>query len=164
MPLNLREGVVITLHLPAHQGFEITLRCVAKRFWRLRVRGDVSTYVRNYEVCDRDKNSNPNPRAALNRLPADKPFALLYVDIVGVQGSLSLGAGPKSILTMIDRLTTWAKAISIDDQRAETVARVVFSEWISRYGAPVKIFSERGAQFESNLFEELCTSFGVNKT
>ena len=50
----------------------------------------------------------------------------------------------------------------IDDQRAETVARVVFSEWISLYGAPEQIHSDRGAQFESALFEELCTSFGVD--
>ena len=50
------------------------------------------------------------------------------VAIVNGQGSLSLGAGPKSILTMIDGLTGWAEAIPIDEQRAETVARVVFSE------------------------------------
>ena len=65
---------------------------------------------------------------------------------------------------MIDGLTGWAEAISIDDQRAETVARVVFSEWISRYGAPKQIHSDRGAQFESALFAELCTSFGIDKT
>ena len=133
------------------------LRRVSQRFWWPRVRGDVSTFVRNCEVCDRDRNYNPNPRAALGRLPADQPFASLYVDIVGGQGSLSLGAGPKSILTMIDGLTNWAEAIPIDDQRAETVARFVFSEWISRYGATEQIHSDRGVQFESALFEELCT-------
>ena len=164
MPPNLREGVVSALHLPAHHGFESILRRVAQRFWWPSVRGDVSTYLRNCEVCDRDKNSNPSPNAALVRLPADQPFASRYVDIVGGQGSLSLGAGPKSILTMIDGLTGWAEAIPIDDQRADTVARVVFSEWISRYGAPEQIHSDRGAQFESALFEELCTSFGVDNT
>ena len=132
MPPNLREGVVSSLHLPAHHGFESTLRRVIQRFWWPRVRIDVFTYVRNCEVCDRDKNSNRNPRAPLGRLPADQPFASLDVDIVDGQGSLSLGAGPKSILTMIDGLTGWAEVILIDDQRSETVARVVFSEWISR--------------------------------
>ena len=69
--LNLRKGVVSALHLPAHHGFKSTLRRVAQRFWWPRVRGDVSTYVRNCDVCDGDRNSNPNPRAALKRLPAD---------------------------------------------------------------------------------------------
>ena len=117
------------------------------------MRGDVSTYVRNCEVCDRDKNFKPNHRAALGRLAADQPFALLYFDIVGGQCLLSLSAGRKSILTMIDGRTGWAEAIHIDDQRAETVARVVFSKWIFRYGAPEQIHSDRGSQFESALFE-----------
>ena len=81
------------------------MRHVAQRVWWPRVRGDVSTYVRNCEVCDCNRNSNPNPRAALGRLPADQPFASLYVDIVGGQSLLSLGVDPKSILTMIDGLT-----------------------------------------------------------
>ena len=63
---------------------------------------------------------------------------------------------------MIDGLTGWAEAIPIDDQRAETVSCVVFSKWISRYGAPEHIHFDRSAQFESVLFEELCTSFGVD--
>ena len=91
-----------------------------------RVRGDVSTYVRNCEVFDRNKNTNPNPRTALGLLPADRPVASLYLDIVGGQGSRLLGAVPKSIITMLDGLTGWADAIPIDNQRAETVARVVF--------------------------------------
>ena len=164
VPPNLREDVVRSLHQPAHHGFESTLRRVAQRFWWPRVRGDVNTYVRICEVCDRDRNSNPNPRTSLGRLPADQPFATLHIDIVGGQGSLSLGAGPKSIFSMIDGFTGWAEAIPIDDQRAETVARVVFSEWIARYGVPEQIHSDRGVQFESALFEELCAAFGVDKT
>ena len=46
---------------------------------------------------------------------------------------------------MIDKLTGWAEAVPIDDQRAETVARVVYSEWIARYGAPEQIHSDHDA-------------------
>ena len=84
------------------------------------------------EVCDRDRNSNPFPRAPLGHLPADKTFGTLYIDIVGGQGFLSLGASPKSILTMINGLTGWAEAIHIADQSAVTCARAVYSEWIAR--------------------------------
>ncbi len=164
MPPNLRENVARALHLPAHHSFENTLRRVAQRFWWPHVRGDISAFVRGCEVCDRDRNPNPNPHAALGHLPDHQPFASLYIDIVGGQGSLSLGAGPKSILTMIDKLTGWAEAVPINDQRAETVARVVNSVSIARYGAPEQIHSDRGAQFESALFEELCVAFGVDKT
>ena len=124
----------------------------------------MSAFVRACEVCDRDRVANPSPRTPLGYLPADQPFAALYIDIVGGHGSLSLGASPKSILTMIDGLTGWAEAVPIADQSAPTVARAVYTEWISRYGVPEQLHSDRGVQFESAVFAELCAVFEIEKT
>ena len=164
VPAALRDEVFRALHEPAHHGYEASLRRITQRFWWPRVRTDVSAYVRACDVCDRDRNSNPAPRAPPGHLPANQPFATLYIDIVGGQGSLSLGASPKSILTMIDGLTGWAVAVPIDDQSAATVARAVYREWFPRFGVPDQLHSDRGAQFESALFAELCAMFGVDKT
>ena len=164
VPPTLRTDVMRSLHVPAHHGYENTLRRIAQRFRWPRVRGDVSVFIRNCDVCDRDRNSNPNLRAPLGQLPADTAFGVLYIDIVGGQGSLSVGASPKSILSMIDGLTGWAEAIPIVDQLAKTVADAVYVHWISRYGVPEQIHSDRGVQFESAIFDELCTTFGIDKT
>jgi len=164
VPPSLREEVFRSLHEPSHSGYEATLRRITQRYWWPRVRCDVSAFVKSCEVCDRDRSSNPSPRVHLSHLPADQPFGALYIDIVGGQGSLSLGASPKSILTMIDGLTGWAEAVPIVDQRALTVARAVYSEWIARYGVPEQIHWDRGVQFESAVFAELCKSFGIDKT
>ena len=152
------------LHEPTHHGYEATLRRIAQRFWWPRVRADVSAFVKSCELCDRDRTANPSPRAPLGHLPADQPFATIYIDIVGGQNSLSLGASPNSILTMIDGLTGWAAAVPIFDQFAATVARAVYSEWIARYGVPEQLHTDRGVQFESAVFAELCALFGIDKT
>ena len=104
-PAPLREEVFPSLHEPAHHGYEANLRQISQRFWSPRVKADVSSLVKACKACDRDRVSNPSSRAQLGHLPADKPFAALNIDIVGGQGSLSLGASPTSILTMIDCLT-----------------------------------------------------------
>ena len=150
-----------SLHEPAHHGYEATLCRHSQRFWWPRVRNDVFAFVRACEVCDRDRVANPSPRAPLGHLPADQPFAALYIDIVGGQGSLSLGTSPKSILPMIDGLTGWAEEVPIADQSSPTVARAVDTEWISRYGVPKQYHSDRGVQFESAVFAELCAVFGI---
>ena len=163
VPPTLREAVFRALHEPAHHGYEATVRRISQRYWWPRVRGDVSAFVSACEVCDRDRVANPAPGAPLGHLPADQPFASLYIDIVGGQGSLSLGNSPKSLLTMIDGLTGWAEAVPIADQSAATVARAVYAEWIARYGVPEQIHSDRGVQFESAMFAELCEFFGIDK-
>ena len=65
---------------------------------------------------------------------------------------------------MIDGLTGWAEAVPIADQSAPTVARAVQTEWISRYGIPEQLHSDRGVQYESAEFAELSAVFGIEKT
>ena len=53
------------------------------------------------------------------------------------------------------------EAIPIVDIRAETVADAFFCGWIARYGTPATITTDRGAQFESKLWNNLCNQFGI---
>ena len=39
----------------------------------------------------------------------------------------------------------------------------MYAEWIARYGVPEQIYSDRGTQFESALYEKLCIAFGIDK-
>ena len=139
-----REEVFRALHEPAHHGYEATLRRIPQRFWWPHVRADVCAFVKPCDVCDWDRNANPLLRASLGHLPADQPFATLYIDIIGGQGSLFLGPSPKSIFTMVDGLTGWAEAVPIADQSAATVARAVYNEWFAGYGVPEQLHSDRG--------------------
>ena len=154
VPAPNREEVFRALHQQGNHGYQATLRRITQRFWWPYVRA-VSEFVKDCEVCDRDCFSNPAPRTPLEHLPADRPFAALYIDIVGNQGSLLLGASPKSIQTMIEKLTGWAKATPIPDQSAVKVACVIHSKWIVRYGVPKQIHSDNGVQFEAAIFTEL---------
>ena len=47
------------------------------------------------------------------------------------------------------------------DIRTETVADAFFSGWVARFGTPATITTDRGAQFESRLWDTLCNQFGI---
>ena len=47
------------------------------------------------------------------------------------------------------------------DIRAETVAESFFSGWIARFGTPAPSTTDRGAQFESKLWDGLCNQIGI---
>lgn len=64
---------------------------------------------------------------------------------------------------MIDRFTRWPEAIPVEDTKAETIAKAFFLHWISRFGVPLRLTSDQGRQFKSELFTELNKLLGVQK-
>lgn len=56
------------------------------------------------------------------------------------------------------------EAISIKDISADTVIAAFYSQWISRFGAPFTVTTDRGSQFESQLFKALTNLLGTKKT
>ena len=50
------------------------------------------------------------------------------------------------------------------NQEAETIATELVDKFFSRFGIPLSIHSDQGAQFESMLFQQLCELLNNDKT
>lgn len=73
---------------------------------------------------------------------------------------MSYSDGYRYCLTMIDRFTRWAEVVPLVDQEAHTIAKAFYNNWISRFGTPLRVTTDQGRQFESNLFNQLNTFIG----
>ena len=69
----------------------------------------------------------------------------------------------KNVLVITDHFTRYTLAVVTKDQTAKTIAKVFYERFIAVFGVPVKLLSDRGANFTSALVEELCAAFGIQK-
>ena len=61
----------------------------------------------------------------------------------------------------MDRFTRWPEAVPLRDTSTETVATALIQTWVSRFGVPAVITTDRGAQFTSSLWSQLSSMFGI---
>ncbi|XP_064468552.1 uncharacterized protein LOC135379836 [Ornithodoros turicata] len=161
VPSGLRRQTLHALHDVSHPGIRATRRLIGDRYVWPGMAKDIQVWTSRCITCQRTKivrHTRPPPGKFL---PPDRRFQIIHIDLVG---PLPHSSGFRYILTMVDRFTRWPEAVPIIDMRAETVARALLDAWICRYGTPDQVVTDRGAQFESSLFHELCGLFGTTRT
>ena len=76
-------------------------------------------------------------------------FDHIHIDLVC---PLPPSEGFTHLLTVVDLFTRRPEAIPLRDTYAATCAQVLVKPWISRFGVPMHITSDRGTQFTSQLW------------
>ncbi len=73
-------------------------------------------------------------------------------------------AGNRHILAMTDHFTKYVEVIPVKTQTAEECAEKIVEHFISRWGTPLTIHSDQGSSFESKVFRQMCSLFGIKKS
>ena len=102
-------------------------------------------------------------KAPLCPIEATIPLDLLHVDFTSIETTLELNQSPRvtNILVFQDHFTKHMLAYIAPDQTAKTIAKFLYGGYISIFGAPARLLSDRSASFTSNIIEELCKILGM---
>ncbi|CAB3990520.1 Retrovirus-related Pol poly from transposon [Paramuricea clavata] len=122
---------------------------------------EVHLWVAECDVCNQRKSSSASHRSPMENIRVSQPMELWAMDILG---PLPITAqGHQYVLVMSDHFTKWVEAVPMADQKAETVARAFIDNVVSRHGVPVKLLTDQGRNFESELMKEVFKLLGVHK-
>jgi IS30 family transposase len=152
------------VHSTAHQSAAKMLVALKLRYWWPSIRRDIIQYVSRCINCNSNRAPNPKRKAEMQLFVANSRFELDHLDITGGGNVPKTERGNKYILVILDHFTRYCEAIPLANQQAETIANVFFENWIMRYGAPMRVHTDQGANFESTLFSELCAKLHIQKS
>ena len=103
------------------------------------------------------KNNSPCFGAVRTFAPPSSRFEHVHLDLITMPSS----EGYRYCLTCVDRFSRWPEVIPLVDQEAVTVARAFYEGWIARFGTPLRVTTDQGRQFESQLFRQLSALYVV---
>lgn len=160
LPEECRSEALYQLHdQMGHLGIERTLDLARSRFYWPRMSVDIHHKVKNCERCVRRK-AQPDKAAPLVNIKTSRPLELVCMDFLSLEPDRSK---TKDILVLTDHFTKYAVAVPTPNQKAKTVAKCLWDNFLVHYGIPEKLHSDQGPDFESRTIKELCAMAEISK-
>ena len=161
VPPAFRRPIFDHFHGLGHAGVRATRRLISARYVWPRMASEINSWTRQCLACQTSKvTRHVNIPPVVVPIPGRR-FAHVHVDLVG---PLPLSRGCQFIFTMIDRTSRWAEAVPLATTTASDCARALLSAWVCRFGVPDALTSDRGAQFTSAVWGDLCALLGIARS
>lgn len=143
-----------------HSGTEVTTKRIGSHFYWKGMKKDVKTYVRNCEICQRNKTENSLPAGLLQPLPVPEGiWEEISMDFIS---GLPNSHGKDTILVIVDRMSKYAHFIALSHPySALSIAQLFLDQFYRLHGLPKSIVSDRDPIFLSNFWRELFKLQGV---
>ena len=158
VPEKMRRSVFMSIHNISHPGVLASRRLISRSFVWEGLSKDVNLWSQSSLDCQRSKVQT-HVKTPIQPIPVPgQRFFHIHVDLVG---TLPQSSGYTYLFTIVDRTSGLAEAIPLRSTTAEECANFLLRSWIPTFGVPSVITSNRGAQFTSSIWSNLCKFLGI---
>lgn len=158
IPRIFRKQIFDNIHQLSHPSVKSTTKLLTSKYVWPNIKRDCKNWCQSCEACQKNKITRHTKSLIQNfPIPTDR-FSIVHIDLIG---PLPFSNNFTYALTCIDRFTRWPEVIPIQDIKAETIAIAFYSGWITRFGIPKEVKTDRGRQFVSDLFSQMMKLFGI---
>jgi transposase InsO family protein len=162
-PSNVRYELLKQFHNPplqGHVGPERTYEKMRKQVFWPGMRRDVYNFIQRCFICQKYNRSYLRTPLQRQIIPPTA-FHTVSMDIVGPVPPSPFG--DRYILVIQDVLTRWVEFAAMKQADTTTIVNAFMATWITRYGVPQQVLTDRGSNFLSELAQAFYRAFGIKK-
>ena len=161
LPAEFHNQALTGLHDDVgHPGRDLTLDLVRSQFYWPFMATHIQKYIAHCGRCIWHKAPDP-PRAPMKSFIAKEPMELLAIDFLFLEKGKG---GFENILAVTDSFTKFSWAFPTRDQKATTVAKLLWEKIFINYGMPQHLHSDQSRDFEGKVIKSLCQFAGILKS
>ena len=165
IPRKYRSMVLEHAHdhvTTGHEAIDRTVSRIKLRLFWPKMSDYIALWVKSCPICQARKSPNKNARAPLQPYTVGSPFERVTSDITGPYTESE--SGFRSIVCFTDTFTKFTIATPIRTMKASDVVDAFLRHWVAYFSIPLELHTDKGSQYESELFREMCEVLGIDKT
>lgn len=161
--LQIRKEIIENYHnslVGGHSGITRTIKRIKSHYTWPTIKREVTDFIKNCHKCQINKFQKKTKIPLKITTTSERAFQRISLDMVG---PINTSNNNTYILTMIDDLTKYLIAVPIPNGEANTIAEAFVKNFILIYGQPETILTDRGSNFMSEVFRNVCKLFKIKK-
>jgi len=165
VPFSLRDDVLEFCHghrTANHFGRDRTTKSLTTRFYWPGMTKDIEDWLRSCPKCQLVKPGVGIGKIPLTQELAGHRWSRIACDFIS--GFVKTDRGNVVMMVVQDYYTKYVQVYPLPDHTAPTAAQALVDNWVLLFGAPLRIHSDQGREFESILFQSMLRLLGVRKT
>ena len=153
---EIHEGVCSS-HI---RGRALSRRALLQRYYWPTMARDSRDYVSKCDKCQRHASMVNRPAEVQTPILSPWPFAQWGIDIIG---PLPMAKGQvKFAVVAVDYFTKWAEVEPLATITEKKMENFVERNILSRFGIPRILISDNGRQFDTPVFKQFCSGYGIS--
>ena len=147
-----------------HPGYQKTISLISRNYYWPGLKKMIQRYIQNCHSCRRAKTPRNRYNSLLKPLPIS---SCLWTDVtLDFVTGLPINNGYNAILMVVDRLTKERHYIPCTTDEngttTEATAQLLLQNVWKLHGLPLSLTSDRGPQFISGVWKNLCKILGIS--
>ena len=143
-----------------HMGYARVYQQIWKRFFWVTMVADIRDWLRSCDNCQHYKvGINREAREPVQD-PMGEPLDRVAMDLAELPIT---PRGNKYLLVVQDYFSKYIELFALPTKESRPIAELLHDQYFTRYGVPLKLYSDKGREFDNALMAEFCEMWKIKR-
>ena len=162
LPFRLFQVVFNKLHQHSHTGIKISYNTFTQYYYIPFLQKWLSIFIHDCLECQKNEQFNMQPQIVPKQSVAEHASSFNYKISMDTKGPINPPSQHKSYIhVIVDAFSHFIVTAPIKSNKAKTAVKTLLHHWITKYGPPIYLVTDRGSEYVNKEMAHLCSLMGI---
>ena len=162
LPFKLFHAAFNKLHAHGHSGIKIPIKAFNQFYFIPYLNKWMSIFIHDCIECQQNKHINQKIQTASIQTFSENASYFNYRISMETKGPINPPSNQNSYIhVIVDAFSHFVVTVPIKQNNAQNAVNSLLHHWITKFGPPVYLVTDRGSEYIKSEFANLCTTMGI---